>query len=100
MDTMRWLWMPSLALGLLSAALGCHTAGKCDCDTCEYGCCSYGLCCGDHSTNGGEHVAPIPAATSTYHGNVMQNGIIYQGAPIQGGTVVQPEQIKEMPKGK
>ncbi|MCS6851803.1 MAG: hypothetical protein NZ700_11615 [Gemmataceae bacterium] len=80
---MRRLWTCSIALGLLTAVLGCHhfTCGECDCDVCEYGCCHYGLC---STANGHLGAAPAPQ---------IGNG-------VSGSSVIQTEPPKEMPKGK
>ena len=47
------------ALGMLSAALGCHVAGVCDCD-------HHVPCCvgGDHFAGHGDVITPVAASSS------------------------------------
>jgi hypothetical protein len=78
---MRRLYPYLAALGLFSAAVGCHdhVAGICDCDSCGYGCCSYGLCCPEGGPGG--PIPPVP---------------VVQQAP----TAPAPEMLREPTKMK
>jgi hypothetical protein len=92
METMRRLLPLLTALSLLGPVLGCHhTAGCCDCDTCNdtcsYGPSSPGSCCGGGSPGliHGTGIAYQPGAAhlggSEPTGDVIINGTPNGAAP-------------------